>query len=329
MDELENINLKTSYELLDYLNKLKIRNDFESEILMVDIGNLLHEIVYIYYKKNKKVGDVFNFCKSEIYKFIERNERLKLNIESPVFVNLIDEAVRVINALDYIDENSDFLPTYFEFEFDEKNPIKLKNISLVGKVDRVDVFNDMLRVVDYKSGTIKPGLNELYYGKKLQLFLYSCAMENILNKKVVGCFYLPLHNKYEKSDENSYSLKGFYLAEDFVVKAFDKRIEAGGESSDIVSAKLKADGSVAITSKDKQLDSTDMNVLKEYSKKVSELAVDEIRSGYIKPSPTEKDCFCEYCPYVHVCLKNSSNVQCRPSNKVTLDSFKEVKDETI
>lgn len=310
-------------------NGIKIRNDFQPEILMVDIGNLLHEIVYIYYKKNKKVGDVYEFCKNEINKFIERNERLKLNKESPVFINLIDEAVRVVNALDYIDENSEFLPTYFEFEFNEKNPIELKNISLIGKVDRVDIFNDMLRIIDYKSGTIKPGLNELYYGKKLQLFLYSCAMENILQKKVVGCFYLPLHNKYEKGDENSYSLKGFYLAEDFVVKAFDKRLEAGGESSDIVSAKLKKDGTVSISSKDKQLTSNDFNILQEYSKKVSELAVDEIKSGYIKPSPTEKDCFCEYCPYVHVCLKNSSNVKSRPNNKVEIDSFKEVENEKI
>lgn len=309
-------------------NILKIKPRMETEILAFDIGNVLHEIMFKYYKTNKQVVDIYEFCKNEVFKFVERNERLKLNINSPVLLNLIDEAMRVVNAVDYIDANSDFVPKFFEFDFKNDKALKLKNISIVGKVDRVDVFNNMFRIVDYKSGKADASLKELYYGNKLQLFLYSCAMENILKNRMVGTFYLPLHNTYTKELSNTYSMKGFYLAEDFVVKAFDKRLECGGKS-DIVNAKLNKSGGVTKMGGYKELDINELNRLKTYSKVVSEKAVEEIKSGYISPIPSEVSKPCEYCPYVQICLKNSNNVQYRKANKINLDSFKEVQDESV
>ena len=234
----------------------------------------------------------------------------------------------MINAVNYIDKNSDFKPRYFEFDFKEENALKLKNISIIGKVDRIDVFNDMFRVIDYKSGKADASLKELYYGNKLQLFLYSCAMERVLNKRMVGSFYLPLHNAYTKELGNTYSLKGFYLAEDFVVQAFDKRLEAGTKS-DIVNVKLNKSKEISKMGGYKELNINELNCLKDYAKNVSANAVDEIKSGYIAPNPSEVSKSCEYCPYVYVCLKNSNCVEYRKANKVNLDSFKEAEDERI
>jgi len=309
-------------------NVLKITPRLEADILSFDIGNVLHEIMFKYYKLNKQVSDIYDFCKNEVFAFVDKNERLKLNANSPVITNLIDEAVRVVNAMNYIDENSLFKPKFFEFDFRNANALKLKNISIIGKIDRVDVYNDMFRIIDYKSGKADASLKELYYGNKLQLFLYSCAMEKVLSKRGVGSFYLPLHNAYEKELGNSYSLKGFYLAEDFVVKAFDKRLEAGSKS-DIVNVRINKQNGVTRTNGYKELNINELNSLKKYSQTVSEMAVDEIKSGYIKPTPCDVSKPCEYCPYVHLCLKGSNNINYRKSSKVNLESFKENEDEGI
>jgi len=307
-------------------NILKIKPRLDVEILSLDIGNVLHEIMYKYYKRKKQVGDIYEFCKHEVFKCVEKEERLKLNADSPILINLIDEAVRVVNAVNYIDENSKFIPKYFEQEFKDSKALKLKNISIVGKVDRVDICEDMFRIVDYKSGRADASLKELYYGNKLQLFLYVCAMENVLNKRAVGTFYLPLHNAYTKELSNTYSLKGFYLAEDFVVKAFDKRLMAGMKS-DIVNVALTKTESIRKTIGYKELDSNQINQLKTYAKTVSENAIEEIKSGYVAPSPSEVSKPCDFCPYVHICMKDTNSIEYRKANKINLESFKEVKDD--
>lgn len=311
-------------------NVLKIKPRIEADILSFDIGNVLHEIMFMYYKRNKNVGDVYEFCKNQVFKFVERDERLKLNLNSPILINLIDEAVRVINAINYIDDNSLFQTnsSLVEYDFSNEKALPLKNILIKGKVDRVDVRNDMFRIVDYKSGKADANLKELYYGNKLQLFLYSCAMERVLKKRAVGSFYLPLHNAYTKELGNTYSLKGFYLAEDFVVQSFDKRL-CPGEKSDIVNVKLNKDGTISKLSGFKELGNNEFNHLKNYSIKVSEQAVEEIKSGYIAPSPNDVSNACEFCPYIQVCLKNSNNVATRCANTVLLESFEEAEDERI
>ena len=299
-------------------NVLKIKPRLDNDILSFDIGNVLHEIMFKYYKRNKQVGDVYEFCKREVFNFVDKDNRLKLNANSPILIGLIDEAVRVINGLNNLDNNSTFVPMNFEYEFKNEKALKLSNIDIIGKIDRVDKSGDMLRIVDYKSGKANANLKELYYGNKLQLFLYSCAVENILNKKVVGSFYLPLHNKYSREYKNNYSLNGYFVNEDFVIRAMDKNIQAG-EKSEIADFSLTKDFKARNMPEIGQ-----MEHLKNYSKIVSEKAVDEIRSGYIKPTPLDYANPCEYCPYSQTCLRNCKNLSARQSDSVNLDSFQEV-----
>ncbi len=145
-------------------NVLKIKPRLDNDILSFDIGNVLHEITFKYYKNKKQVGDIYDFCKKEVFAFVDKDDRLKLNLNSPILINLIDEAVRVICGLNYMDENSSFVPFKFEHEFKGEKALKLDNIDVIGKIDRVDVSGDMLRVVDYKSGKADANLKELYYG---------------------------------------------------------------------------------------------------------------------------------------------------------------------
>jgi len=304
-------------------NGVKIKPREDGSILPFDVGNILHEIIFKYYKIKKKVDDIYEFCKDQVFKFAEKNQRIKLNIKSPILLALIDESVRVISAIDYMDKNSTFVPTLFEYEFKGNKALKLENINIKGKVDRVDISNDLIRVIDYKSGKSDASLKELYYGDKLQLFLYASAMENILGKNSVASFYLPLRNAYKTTDENSYAFKGFFLNEDFVLTAMDTRFEPGYKS-DIILTTMDQQFKAGLTKGVRKLTSNEMQTLKSYAKIVSQNAVDEIRSGYIKPSPSGNKNPCGYCPYNHVCLKNSANRVERSVLPVSIDSFKEV-----
>ena len=299
-------------------NVLKIKPRLDNDILSFDIGNVLHEIMFKYYKNKKQVGDIYDFCKKEVFAFVDRDDRLKLNFNSPILINLIDEAVRVINGLNYMDENSSFVPFRFEHEFKGEKALKLDNIDIIGKIDRVDMSGDMLRVVDYKSGKADANLKELYYGNKLQLFLYSLAIEKEMKKKVVGGFYLPLHNKYSREVENNYSLNGYFVNEDFVIRALDKNVQAS-ERSDIVDMCLTKDFKARSMPTDNEMEN-----LKNYSKLVSENAVEEIKSGFIKPSPLDYSKACDYCPYSQTCLKTCKSLSARKSGAIKFSSFKEV-----
>ena len=319
--QLENYFKCPFYAFLN--NTLKIKPNLDNEILSLDIGNILHEILFEYYSKNKNVGNLSEFVKEQVFKFVEHDERLKVNAESPVLKNLIDEAIRVINGMNYIDQNSLFQTNknLLEVEFSGPRALKLKNIDLIGKIDRIDTCGDVARIVDYKSGKADASLKELYYGNKLQLFLYSCACENWLKKHVVGGFYLPLHNKYEREAGNPYSLKGFFVNEQEIVHSMDTRLEPSSKS-DIVNIRTNKENKAIRTIGYKELESSEMQMLKNYSKQVSEQAVDEIKSGFIGATPSEVSKPCEYCEYAHICLKDCSNIQNRQALKINLDSFK-------
>ena len=301
-------------------NTLKIRPRLEADILSLDVGNILHELLFDYYHLNKQVGDIYDFCKTKIFEFVEKDARLKLNAKSPVITALIDEAVRAINGVNYIDQNSAFKPVYFEHEFKGQTALKLDEVTINGKVDRVDEFNGNLRIVDYKSGHADASLKELFYGNKLQLFLYALAMENLTNKRVVGSFYLPLHNAYT-TDKNNYSLKGFFENEKEIVSALDTRLTPG-DKSDIVNVRLTKDEIAYRTIGYKELTEQELLSLKTYAKNLSNKAIHEIKQGEIKPSPSEVSKPCDYCPYKQVCLKESSGIDYRPTKKVNLKSFK-------
>ncbi len=303
-------------------NVLKIKPDLDNSIQTFDIGNILHHILYCYYKADKKVENRQNFVKNTIFDYLKSEERLKLNENSPIITNLINEAMRMLDGVDKIDRYSLFMPNkkYIEFKFDNFN---LGNIMLMGFVDRADIYNDdnqkFFRIIDYKTRDADVKLKELYYGKKVQLFLYSLAMENILHMPGVGNFYLPLHNNFEREKENSYALDGFFENSVEVVHALDSRL-VPNEKSDIVNIKMTKN-LVSSQSTNKALSADDFNKLKQYAQKISNGAVDEIRAGFVSPTPLDYKNPCSYCPYKQICLKTSNNIANRITDKVDLSSF--------
>ncbi|MBO5910049.1 MAG: PD-(D/E)XK nuclease family protein, partial [Clostridia bacterium] len=308
---------------------LKLKEPVSNDIEMLDIGNILHELAYKYYiQKNHNEIDIHAFCNNTIKSLIAQNEKLQQHINNPILINLIAEAERFISHLRDLDQNSKFCPTYFEKSFGENKsfiPLPLTdNVSLKGKIDRIDTFEDYFRIIDYKSGSADATLSELYYGKKLQLFLYGLAVSNATGKKLSGTFYLPIKNVVEKADnnENIYKLIGFYTDDNALAEAYDVNINTNFKS-DYLNMTLKKDGTLSKRS-DKVLSPNEMNALLQYSKEISINALNEISSGNFKASPLKFDKMhnaCSYCPYLTLCSKNSHNTSFRDVCKVNKDSF--------
>lgn len=337
-DEISASALETYFQcpfkyFADYV--LKLKQPISSDIEMLDIGNILHELAYKYYMyKDRNSLDIHKFCHDIINNMIQHDDKLHQHINNPILVNLISEAIRFITHLQSLDNNSLFKPTYFEKPFGNNHAFKsyplTPNVSLKGKVDRVDIYNDYFRIIDYKSGNADASLAELYYGKKLQLFLYASAVANAMNKNVSGTFYLPIQNVLTKSDDadNVYKLTGFYTDNEQLIKAYDINLQPNDKSR-FVNMSLKKDGSINKRS-DKILTPNDMGTLLNYAKEVSVNALKEIKQGIFAPSPLKFDSMhaaCTYCPYLSLCSKASNNINYRNISKVTKDSFTGGSDE--
>ena len=309
---------------------LKLKEPVSSEIEMLDIGNILHKLAQLYYlQKDKQSLNIPEFCRNTIYNLINSDEKLKSNINNPILINLIDEAVRFVLHLQELDNNSKFIPTYFEKSFGLQKdftalPLTDK-ISLKGQVDRIDLYDNHFRIIDYKSGNADATFAELYYGKKLQLFLYALAIKNATNLIPSGTFYLPIQNVVEKSNNNDsiYKLTGFYTDNNDLATAYDINILTNLKSN-FVNMTLKKDGTLSKRS-DKVLTPSQMDLLMNYAKDLSAQALKEISSGNFNASPlkfNKQKYACKYCPHLVLCSKNSNNIPFRDVGKVSIDSFK-------
>ena len=63
-------------------------------------------------------------------------------------------------------------------------PITVGEVSLSGKIDRVELGNGMFVIGDYKTGRTTPKLNDILEGRSLQLPLYIAILEQLLSQQV-------------------------------------------------------------------------------------------------------------------------------------------------
>jgi ATP-dependent helicase/nuclease subunit B len=194
--------------------KLKPIEEPEEEIEGLELGSLLHAILYEFYTELKKKNIVlsnaneqqfaiaeeliFNIAGKMVkamgfkspYSFFEQEKILGIEgdrKESILYKFLLTEK-----------ENDDgFVPEFFEVGFGNINskynksdnpPIDIStgSVKVRGKIDRIDINHKekSFKVVDYKLGGKKPTADELLNGISLQLPLYMYAAKEIINKQL-------------------------------------------------------------------------------------------------------------------------------------------------
>ncbi len=177
-------------------------------------------------------------------------------------------------------EGGEYIPKYFEVGFgtlresgsdkiiSDKEPIKINELKLRGKIDRVEISNedDTFNVVDYKLSGKKPSFKELKNGISLQLPVYLFATRELLKRK--------FNKNYSPNEMFIYSLK--YTKDEFG----KDRVSLGrGEE------KLTPDKLVELT----------LDHIRKY--------IDGISKGFFGLSPHEnrEDIVCRYCQFKSVC----------------------------
>jgi ATP-dependent helicase/nuclease subunit B len=168
--------------------------------------------------------------------------------------------------------------------------VKLSELSLEGKTDRVDTAGEYVRIIDYKTGHIDDKPNAYYTGRKLQLQLYLKGVST--EKKPAGAFYFPAAEKFHTdSQTENFRMVGFFNSDEEAITLHDKEMVTG-EKSAFFEGQL-----------DKQTDSgmcgDDFRDFLDYAVLVSRKAEAEMKQGNLTPSPYED--VCGYCALKSLC----------------------------
>ncbi len=327
---------------------LGIKEREESKLKSIDFGNVLHRIAELYVKDIEKYRTIKDIHKREaiLNKLIEKvfdEEKIKTASNRHIILPLKGEAKRLIDALSFQYELSNFKPVAEELVFGEKGKIKGLDlgcgIKLEGKIDRVDSLGNEYRVIDYKTGKIDLQAKNVYYGNKIQLFMYLNALKNA-KKSPVGAFYLPIKNVFVDEDYGTflytYKMQGYFVDDVKVARNMDNSLNQENTTSKVITLSLKEDkqnsesDNLVIKKQNHILPEEVLRGVMDYTMALSCGAVREILDGNIEMSPIQSGDkpACEYCTYKNICgLMYASNKKARKTKKVAFENFALLKKE--
>lgn len=175
-------------------------------------------------------------------------------------------------------------------------PSKTGRAFVEGQIDRVDILEgEYSKVIDYKSGQSGLKMDEVYAGRKLQLFIYLMATAEKEGLKPGGAFYFPVDEIIDESTK----MDGFVCEED--------RVVIGIDSEEKVTKRIYKSGKERILSK------SDFELtMEKVRNKVDSMAF-EITSGEIgaKPKNINKVSSCTYCKFKGICKFDLSIDECK------------------
>lgn len=158
-------------------------------------------------------------------------------------------------------------------------------VKIFGRIDRVDVCGDLVRIIDYKTGAIDPSPAKYYMGLKLQLPLYLTSASK--GRRAAGAYYFPASVEYKDKADGVFRLQGYMDGSDEVVSRSDVTLQPK-EKSKYFDAYLGGGRS------DKAMPPEVFSGFLEYSQAVARQGASEMLGGNIAPSPAEDACsFCK------------------------------------
>ena len=296
--------LQTFYDcpLRYYMEKtLSVKEFDDGSVKPFDTGTLLHGVIERFLREGKDKSKIDEYFDEEL----EKLPKAKLEENKAFFDRARKEAAKVCSAaakqLDY----STYAPVAFEQAFGTGEEGAIAGVKLgsrgetelVGSIDRVDVWNNLARVIDYKTGSERSfSYVSLYYGKKLQLALYSAVMKNN-GYGVGGMFILPLSCSWDES-KNDNRLGGVFLNSDENLRALDITFtrKQAAQSEVVDKMPYSRDKGTCLASE------AGLKNITDYAIRMASNAVDKIESGYAHPTPLEGEC--EYCAFKGVCERD-------------------------
>ena len=315
------------------------------QVEAVDLGNLFHDVLEdISLNIRTKNLSWRGLDKEMIASLVEDAvSRLAPELNGQVFLSserykyLIKRVARIAKrsvwALSEHIKRGAFEPLAEELIFSGDSPLTGITVGindkqafvLTGRIDRIDIMdcrgNRYIKIIDYKSGSTKFDIKDIYFGMQLQLILYLDAFiknggkffgsENITGEILPGgVFYFNINDpiidypgELDQSglDEmllKSFKMTGLVLDEEEVIRGLDENIKG---YSDVIPVYLKADGRLGSNSSAAGLE--EYNKLRQaVLDKISQIGQD-ITQGDISVFPYKKgmQTACDYCGYSGIC----------------------------
>jgi len=227
------------------------------------------------------------------------------DVETPYLRYLVSTIKRtlryVVERLSLEFAQSDFTPIKCELKIgydgdipEIKIPIDdVRNLELIGYVDRLDSWNGFVRIIDYKTGHRDFKLPDILVGQNMQMliYLYAVAKSETFGGKSAGILYMPA-NRAKDSSSASRRMNGLLSADMELVRAMEK--ENQGEFIPKFSEKSPSDKYVKLEDFDKIFSFIESK-LKSTGK--------AIYNGDIAADPVDglDSAACKYCEYQSIC----------------------------
>lgn len=267
---------------------LKVCEREEGAVRAVDAGNFIHAVLQDLAKETASIKDMAGVTvrAEEIAreKLLQKPYSALADSKSGEYVSsvLIDEAVKISQGM-----YSQLINSSFKVKDTECSAeiTLFGNVKIYGRIDRVDESGDLVRVVDYKTGTVDASPVKYYSGAKLQLPLYLLSASK--GKRAAGAYYFPASLEYREKADGVFRLQGFMDGSEEVVSASDS-LAGKGEKSAFVNAYYQGRRIESAMPKE------EFENFLAYSRLVAAQGAREMLSGNISPSPSEGTC--KYCP---------------------------------
>ena len=295
----------------------------KAQVSQREAGDYLHSVaqqVIERYGENYGKTDwqeIARFTDSVVDRYLQDNYPQKMR-DTARFASLSSSMhSNALHLLQYIhceQQSGSFRPVAFEkkiaFDSDLK-PVTLtlesgERVSVVGVCDRIDVMHengrDYIRIVDYKTGTKKFSLDDVYNGLSSQLLLY---MNSVLQSDIYGDNPKPAAVVYQPSDaaykfdsnEELYTPVGMAVGSETVSKGFDSK--ADGRFG-VIKGTDKIKGLAGSEVVDEKM----FDAVLDYTKdKIKEMAKD-VYGGNFANEPMDlgnDSTSCQWCGYRAVC----------------------------
>ncbi len=229
--------------------KIKASDKFEQSINAIDKGNIVHntleDLYRPYLKKQLKIENIKSMMLKVESTLLKKITDISNNNngQNILVIKTLQKLVKdhLKNELILINSGHKIKIIEIEksFDYDLKISESLPQVRLVGKIDRIDIFDGELRIIDYKTGLVKSQnmvlknfdqLRENFHmAPMFQLLLYSLVSKGLFQQGLnVKAGIISLRDQkdpfkelkfimenQEKNFSKSYILKGF---EEFLKK---------------------------------------------------------------------------------------------------------------
>lgn len=313
----------------------------EYELAAMDVGNLFHDSIDLWFQRMKEEGRDYRTLSEEerkllVHECVTRvteeygNTILKSSARYAYLAGKVERITdRTVWALSEQLKKGDFTPSGFEVSFSAADQLKAMRIPLSkeealhlrGRIDRLDLCEDedavYVKIIDYKTGTTAFDLSALYHGLQLQLVVYMDAALEMEERKNPGKPVVPAGIFYYNIDDPVIEREGEMTDEEIDGKVL-KQLRMNGlvnsdlnaishldheieTESDVIPVAMK--NGIIQEAKSSVAGGNRFFSLREFVREKLKSEGREILDGVVDVSPYKQGnkSACDYCPYHSVC----------------------------